>query len=111
MKKVVSIFFIFLCVTGEIAVNNLLLYNSETPETRYEERAGGEIEQNLLPVIKVKTATKREPTAARPLITKRYVQAASIAETENEVSNIQSQLHSETHRLMPMYLVKKVFLI
>jgi hypothetical protein len=108
MKKVVSICFIFLCVAGEIAISSTLLYNSET---RSEERAGGEMEENLLPVVKVKTTTRRNPIVVRPLITQRYVQVVNVAEAENEVSKIQSQLYSTAHRPMPVYLVKRVFLI
>lgn len=110
MKRLISLFFIFLCVVAEVTGGNALLCDEES--TRFEERAGKiELEETLIPYIKDRNLVRREPTC-RSLVTRSYTPSVlRIAETESVAVKIQYQLHSHAQRNIPVYLVKKVFLI
>jgi len=109
MKRFISIVFIFLCVAAEVAGDNAFLDGEES--TRFEERACKiELEETLIPFFRDRNLVRREPTS-RPLVTKNYVCVTRIAKIESIAVKKQYQLHFHTQQNIPVYLVKRVFLI
>lgn len=109
MKRFISIFFISLCIAGEIAAANTLFFDEES--SRIEERTNErESERTIIPFYKVRNSISREP-GRRLLISRSHLSANGISETKSATVKIQYQLHSHTQQNIPVYLVKKVFLI
>ncbi|MBL7873354.1 MAG: hypothetical protein JNM78_17170 [Cyclobacteriaceae bacterium] len=109
MKRLISIFFITLCIAGEIAAANTLFFDEES--ARIEERTNEkELEGTFISFLKIRNSVRRELTS-RPLISRSHTSVKRIAETESVAVNTQYQLHDQTQLTIPVYLVKKVFLI
>lgn len=109
MKRVISIFFIFLCIAAEVSEGNTFLVEEES--SRIEERAGKvELEETFTPFFKERNLIRREP-ASRRLIAKDHSSVKRISEVESNAVKIQYQLHTYRQQYIPVYLVKKVFLI
>ncbi len=109
MKRFISVFFISLCIAGEIAAANTLFFDEES--SRIEERTNEkESERTIIPFFKVRNSINHEP-GRRLLVGRNHLSANRISETKSATVNIQYQLHSHTQQNIPVYLVKKVFLI
>jgi len=108
MKKVIAIFFIFLCVVAEVAEGNTFFENESA---RFEERADKiEVEETFTPFFRERNLIRQEPTS-RPLIEKDHAYVKRIFAAESIAVKIQYHLHAYRQQNIPIYLVKRVFLI